>query len=157
VALGCYPLLHAGTLAPLAGALAIVAITLLVGALLGLLGSLPWALGILGLSYAIVDVSRGEPLAAAPFYGAGLLLTGELVYASRELRRAPEQGASRRFRLLIGVTLAGLAAGFISVEALGISGPTGLSAELLALAASVGLFAVPALFIRTRFRRAAPP
>jgi hypothetical protein len=154
LALGGYPLLHADELAPLAGALAIVAITLLVTALLGLLGALPWALGFLGLSYAIVDLSRGEPLTAAPFYGAGLLLTGELVYASRELRRVSEQSAGRRFQWLAVVTLAGLTAGFVTIEAIGISGPTGLLAELLAVVASVSLLALPAFLLRTRFGRA---
>jgi hypothetical protein len=153
LALGCYPLLRAGTLAPLVGALATVAVMLLGTALLGLVGSLPWALGLLGLSYAIVDVSRGEPVAAAPFVGAGLLLTGELVYAARELARASDPKADRRLPWLAGITLAGLSAGFVTVEAIGVASPTGLSAEILAVAASASLLALPAALIRTRFGR----
>ena len=152
-ALGCYPLLRAGPLVPVAAAFAIVATVFLAAGLLGFLGAVPWALGLLGASFTIVDLSQGEPLAAAPFYGAGLLLTAELAYASRALRRGSGGLVGRQLGWIVGVTGAGLVAGFVAVEAVGVSGPTGLPAELIAVAAAVSLLALPAFLLRARFGR----
>jgi hypothetical protein len=132
----------------------VVAVLFVVLALAGFVGFLGWGLALIASVFLLVDLARTMPLAAAPFYGAGLLLVGELVYAARELTRHPEEHARRRLPWLAGVALAGLGIGFVPVAATGVSAPTGLGAELIALAACALLLGIPAVLAR---RRQGPP
>ena len=97
-------------------------------------GLVPWALGLLASGYVLVDLARSEPLLAAPFYGAGLLLAAELTYASRELARGREERPERRAVWLAAVAAAALAVASIPVAATAVTPPTGLAAELIAVA-----------------------
>jgi hypothetical protein len=153
-ALGGYAVQRAGTLGALAGAVVLVALVFVVLALVGFVGFLGWGLLLIASAFLLVDLARTMPLAAAPFYGAGLLLAGELVYASRELARHAEENARRRVPWLGGVGLVGLAAGFVPVAATGVSAPTGFGAEVIALAAVALLLGIPAFLA---LRRQTPP
>jgi hypothetical protein len=146
--------LRAGTLAPLAGAAAAAGLVLVLLALAGFPALLGWGLALVAAGFLLVDLARSLPLGAAPFYGAGLLLAGELVYASRELGARPEEEAWRRIPWLAAVALGALGAGFVPVAATGAPAPGGFTAELVALAAVAALLGVPALIAR-RARRAA--
>ena len=141
---------RAGTLAPLTGAVVLTALASVALALAGFIGFLGWGLLLIAAAFMLVDLARTMPLAAAPFYGAGLLLAGELVYASRELARHDEEHARRRLPWLAGVALAGLGIGFVPVAATGVSAPAGFGAELIALSAAALLLGIPALLVRRR-------
>jgi hypothetical protein len=130
----------------------VVALGLLVLSLRGSVGALPWSLATIGAEYAVVDVARGAPLVTAPLYGAGLLLTAELAYASRELARGREEHASRRVPWLFGVAAAGLGAALVPVGAAGISAPSGFGPELAAVVFSAVLLGAPALLLRRQAR-----
>jgi hypothetical protein len=149
-ALGGYAVQRAGTLAPLTGAVVLAALVFVALALAGFIRFLGWGLVLIAAAFMLVDLARTMPLVAAPFYGAGLLLAGELVYASRELARHDEEHARRRVPWLAGVALAGLGIGFVPVAATGVSAPAGFGAELIALAAAALLLGIPALLVRRR-------
>jgi hypothetical protein len=146
--LGGYVVQRAGNLAPLATVAVLVALLFVVLTLAGLVGFLGWGLAMIAAAFLLVDLARTMPLAAAPFYGAGLLLVGELAYAARELARHSEENARRRVPWLAGVGLAGLGIGFVPVAASGVSAPTGFGAELIALAACALLLGIPAVVAR---------
>jgi hypothetical protein len=129
-------------------ALAIAATALVVAALAGLVGAVPWALGVLASGYVLVLLAQGEPPVAAPFYGAGLLLVAELTYASRELARGAEESPERRLAWLAAVGAGALAVATLPVAATAVSPPTGIAAEVVAVAAAVLLVAAPALVLR---------
>ena len=148
VILGLSACAGAGTLRPLALVLGVAALVSLLLSLRGTLGLLPWSLAAIGVEYAVVDIARGEPLVTAPLYGAGLLLTAELAYASRELARGREENASRRVPWLLGVAVGGLGAALVPVGAAGISAPSGFGAGLVALVFSAALLAGPAVLLR---------
>jgi hypothetical protein len=148
--LGGYAVQRADALAPLSGAVVLVALLFVVLALAGFVAFLGWGLALIAAAFLLVDLARTMPLAAAPFYGAGLLLVGELVYASRELARRSEEHAQRRIPWLAGIGLAGLGIGFVPVAATGVTGPTGFGAELIALAACALLLGIPAVVARRR-------
>jgi hypothetical protein len=133
---------------PVVVALALAGAALLVAALAGLVGAVPWALGTLASGYVLVLLAQGEPTVAAPFYGAGLLLVGELTYASRELARGAEEAPGRRIVWLAAVAAAALAVATLPVAAAAVSPPTGLAAEVVAAVAAVLLVAAPALVLR---------
>jgi hypothetical protein len=143
--LGGYAVERADALAPPAGAAVLVALVFVVLALAGFVAFLGWGLALIAAVFLLVDLARTMPLAAAPFYGAGLLLVGELVYASRELARRSEEHAQRRIPWLAGIGLAGLGIGFVPVAATGVTAPTGFGAELIALAACALLIGIPAV------------
>jgi hypothetical protein len=155
VALAGYPPLRAGRLEGVAAAPGLLGVAFVALARAGLVALVPWALALLALDYLLVDLARGEPLLAAAFYGAGLLLLAELVYAARELHRGREERAARRAVRLLALAAAALAAGFVPVVAAGVSSPAGLTAELLALLAGVLMLATPALLVRRRHAAAA--
>ena len=148
--LGGYTVQRGGNLALLAGAMVLVALLFVALALAGFVALLGWSLALIAAAFLLVDLARTMPLAAAPFYGAGLLVVGELVYASRELARQPEEHARRRVPWLAGIGLAALCIGFVPVAATGVTAPTGLGAELIALAACALLLGVPAVVARRR-------
>ncbi len=129
-------------------ALGLAGLVLVAVALAGVPGLVPWALGLLASGYVVVDLARSEPLLAAPFYGAGLLLAAELTYASRELARGREEQPERRAVWLAAVGAAALAVASIPVAATAVTPPTGLAAELIAVVAAVLLLAAPALLLR---------
>lgn len=145
--------MHAGSLEPLAASIGAVALAVLVATLAVRVALLPWALVLFALDYGVVDVARSEPLLLAPLYGAGLLLTAELVYAARELRRAAEEQAVRRLLYLGGVLAGALAAACVPLAALDVGHPSGIAAALIALAASSALIGTPALLLRRTARR----
>jgi hypothetical protein len=128
----------------------LLGVAFVVLALAGLVGFLGFGLLLIAAAFLLVDLARTMPLVAAPFFGAGLLLAGELVYASRELARHAEENARRRVPWLAGIALAGLGVGFVPVAATGVSAPTGLGAELIALAACALLLGIPALLALRR-------
>ena len=132
----------------------LVAVLFVVLALAGFVGFLGFGLALIATEFLLLDLAGTMPLAAAPFYGAGLLLVGELVYASRELARHPEEHARRRLPWLAGVGVAGVGIGFVPVAATGVTAPTGFGAELIALAACALLLGIPAVLSR---RRQGPP
>lgn len=146
--LGGYAALRAGNLAPLAGAATVGALVLLLLALAGFVGLVGWALALAAAGYLVIDLARSMPLAAAPFYGAGLLLAAELAYASRELRTIPEERPARRVPWLVAVALCALGAGYVPVAATGASAPSGFPAELLALLAAGALLGILAVVAR---------
>jgi hypothetical protein len=133
---------------PVVVALAIAGTLLVVAALGGLVGAAPWALGVLASGYVLVLLAQGEPVVAAPFYGAGLLLVAELTYASRELARGAEEAPERRLVWLAAVAAGSLAVATLPVAATAVSPPTGTAAEVVAAVAAVLLVAAPALVLR---------
>jgi hypothetical protein len=125
---------------------------LLAAALAGFVGFAGWGLALIGAAFVLVDLARSLPLAAAPLYGAGLLLAGELVYAARELAVHAEERPERRVPWLAGIAAVGLGVAFVPVAATQARAPRGFAAELLALAAAGVLLGVPALLARRRLR-----
>jgi hypothetical protein len=119
-------------------------------ALLGFVRLLGWGLALVAAAYVLVDLARSLPLAAAPFFGAGLLLAGELAYAARELWVVPEERPLRRVPWLAGVAICALGAAFIPIAATGARAPAGLAAEIVALVAACALMAIPALLAQRR-------
>lgn len=93
---------------------------------------------------------RSEPLLAAPLYGAGLLLVSEAAYGSRELRRGRDERPARRLAWIVAVAAT---AAFVSVVAVVVRGPAGLSAELAAVALVLLLAPPPALLLVRRGAR----
>jgi hypothetical protein len=83
-----------------------------------------------------------------PFFGAGLLVLAELVYASRELARGADERPARRLAWLLAVAVCALAAAFLPVLAVGRGGPSGLAAGVLAVGAAVMTFGVSAVLMR---------
>ena len=118
--------------------------------MLGFVRLLGWGLALVAAAYVLVDLARSLPLAAAPFFGAGLLLAGELAYSARELWVVPEERPLRRVPWLAGVAICALGAGFIPVAATGAHAPAGLAAEIVALVAACALMAIPAYLARRR-------
>jgi hypothetical protein len=129
------------------GALALV---LLLFALAGFVDLVPWSIALAATGFVLVDSARSEPVAAAPVYGAALLLVAELAYASRELARGPEEKLRRRVARLAAVTALALAAATLPAVATGVSPPSGLTASLLALAGAAVLLLPPVLLLRAR-------
>lgn len=121
-------------------------------ALLGFVRLLGWGLALVAAAYVLVDLARSLPLAAAPFFGAGLLLAAELVYAARELAAVADERPLRRLPWLGGVALCALGAGFVPIAATGTHAPAGLAAEIVALVAACALMAIPAVLARRRVR-----
>jgi hypothetical protein len=148
--LGGYATARGGSLAPLAGAATVGGIVLAALALAGLVNLLPWALGLVAAGYVVIDVARSLPLAAAPFYGAGLLLAAELVYAARELAVVPEERPGRRVPWLAGVAVCALGVAYVPVAAAGTHALSGAAAELVALVAASAVAAIPAVLARRR-------
>jgi hypothetical protein len=148
VVLAAVPLVNAGSLRPVVGAVAALAPAIVCAALFGLVSVLPWGLGLLAFEYGVVDLARHEPLVVAPFFGAGLLVLAELVYASRELARGAEEGPGRRLAWLVAVAACALAAAFVPVLAVGVGGPSGLAAEVIAVGASVIVLGASAVLAR---------
>lgn len=148
--LGGYAASRAGSLAPAAGAIALAGLVGVLLALAGFAGFLGWGLALVAGSYLLVDLARSMPLATAPVYGAGLLLAAELAYAARELWVVPEERPQRRVPWLAGVTACALGAAYVPVAATHAPAPSGLAAELAALAAAAALLAIPALLARRR-------
>jgi hypothetical protein len=150
LALAAYPALSAGSLLPLAAAIGAIALLLLLGALAGLVALLPWSLGALGLEFVLVDVARSEPALAAAIVGAGLLVTAELAYASRELARGREEELGRRVAWLALVAGASLVGGLIPASASALAPRAGEGVGLVALLAAVVLLGAPAALARRR-------
>jgi hypothetical protein len=96
------------------GAIGLVAfLLLLVSVVAGWPSGIPWALGLLGGEYATALALRSDGMvdAAAPLYGAGLLVLAELAYWSADLR-----GLGREETQVVLRRLAGLAVlAFLSV------------------------------------------
>jgi hypothetical protein len=139
-ALAAYPLADAGELFPVAASLGALALVVLGLALVLDARLLLWALVILTVEYTLVDLAHTQSLLVAPFYGTGLLLTGELTYAA--------ETGPRLWPRLLTVAGAAFTASFVSVLAAGTSGPGGVGAAVLALAAAGVLLAVPLLLLR---------
>jgi hypothetical protein len=148
--MAAYPLAAAGTLSPVATVAGASALVLLLAALAGVVGLLPWSLALLGLEFVVVDATRTEPAVAAAFYGAGLLLTAELAYASRELARGREEAPERRISWMLAVAAAAFVVALIPVASSRISAPGGLAAELVALVAAAAILAIPTVLVRRR-------
>jgi hypothetical protein len=129
------------------GALALV---LLLLSLAGFVDLVPWSVALAATGFVVVDSARTESASAAPFYGAGLLLVAELVYASRELARGPDERPRRRVVRLAAVTALALAAATLPAIATGVSPPSGLAASLLALAGAAVLLLPSVLLLRAR-------
>jgi hypothetical protein len=154
--LGAYATVRGGSLAPLAGATALGGVVLAGLALAGFVNLLPWALALVAAGYVVIDLARSLPLAAAPFYGAGLLLAAELVYAARELAVVPEERPRRRVRWLAGVAVAALGVAYVPVAAAGAHALSGAAAELVALVAVSVVAAIPAALARRRAHHVEP-
>jgi hypothetical protein len=96
------------------GAIGLVAFALLLVSLVAAWpGGIPWTLGLLGGEYATALALRGDGTvdAAAPLYGAGLLVLAELAYWSADLR-----GLGREETRVVLLRLAALAVlAFLSV------------------------------------------
>jgi hypothetical protein len=150
--LAAYPLARAGSLQPLVAVGALLALVLLLLALVGFAGLVPWSIGVAGAGFVVIDAARTEPVLAAPFVGAGLLLVAELAYASRELARGPEEDARRRATRLAAVSVVALVAAMVPAVATGFTPPSGASASLVALVASAVLLVPPVLLLRARAR-----
>jgi hypothetical protein len=147
-ALAAYPLADAGELFLLAASLGALALVALGLALAYDERLLLWALLLVAVEYTLVDLVHTQPLLAAPFYGAGLLLAAELAYAANELRRPPAEAGTRLLARMLTVAGAAFTASFVSVLAAGAAGPGGVGAAVLALAAACGLLALPLLLLR---------
>ena len=122
----------------MAASIGAVAVAFLVLALAVEARLLLWALALLAVEYALVDLVHAQPLLAAPFYCTGLLLTGELTYARGDLR----------WTRLLAIAGAALTASFVAVLAAGVSGPGGVGAAVLALAAAAGLLGMPLFLLK---------
>jgi hypothetical protein len=144
------PLLWSGRYLPLGAVIGGLALALLALALVLRPGALPWALALLALEVVVLDLVHDEPAALVPLCGAGLLLASECSYTSIELRRRREERPERRVPRLLAVAAGGLAAAFVPFTAVGLSGPSGLAAELLTVAAAIALLAAPALLLSRR-------
>jgi len=142
VALAAYPLLRSGQFLPLTLSLGLLGLAVLLLALGGIVRLLPWSIAFIALEYALVLLLRGEPLLAAPFYGAGLLMVGEAGYGSLELRRGRREKLKGRLAWLAIVAIAAFSVALLPVIASGINGPVGLGAEAAGIAIALGLTGV---------------
>jgi len=139
---------HAGKLYPLAGVLGALALAALGLSLAYDERLLPWALLLAAGEYTLVDLVHTQSLLAAPFFGTGLLLTAELAYASRELRRPQLESWTHFAARLLTVGGAALTASFVTVLAADSAGPGGVGAAALALVGAGGLLLVPLVLLR---------
>jgi hypothetical protein len=94
------------------------------------------SLALVTVEFTLIDLVQTQSLLVAPFFGTGLLLIGELTYATTELR------------LLIAVAGAALASSFVVALVAGTAVPGGVGAAVLALAAAGALLAAPLLLLR---------
>jgi len=106
-----------------------------------------WSLALVTVEYTLIDLVHTESLLVASFYGTGLLVTGELTYASIDLRRPLSEPGARLVTRLIAVAGTALASSFVVALAAGTAVPQGVGAALLALAAAGGLLAAPLLLL----------
>jgi hypothetical protein len=143
-AVGCFAVLAAGELRPLAAGLSASATAVLAAGLWRARSIVvPWVLLALGAAAATAFADGGDP-ARSPLFAAGLLAVGELSYWSLESRlsRPASPGiAARRLALLSGLVAGSIAIGAVLVSVARIDAGGGLALEAAGVAAAVALAA----------------